>query len=186
MLTELELEELEEDELPMGTFEHGIIGTNISTELRNFVKGKNLGRVADSSAEFRFLQKKPGQKRKPGKQPDASFTRQEKLPQRFRSYPDIAPDLAVEVESPGDESYKTEAKIAEYQKAGVSLVWIIHPFSRTVSVYRLANGLLPQHYGINDALDGAEVLPGFKLAISDIFDYPPDPDPEPEMPLGDA
>src|SRR5438045_4096389 len=85
-------EELEEDYLP--TFEHGVIEANIEAELRIFLKGKKLGRVTGSSAEFRFLAK-PDDNRKPGRQPDISFMRQEKLPHHFRSYPDLAPDLAV-------------------------------------------------------------------------------------------
>jgi Uma2 family endonuclease len=180
--SELDEEELEDDE--MGTFEHSIICTNIITELNIFLKGKKLGRVADSSAEYRFLDKPNTTKkgRKPSRQPDVSFVRQEKLPERFRSYPEIAPDLAVEVVSPSDKYYEIEAKIVEYQKAGVKLVWMVHPYSRQVDLYRLENALRPQIYMGGDELDGEDVIPGFKLAVSAIFDYPYDPNPEPELP----
>ncbi len=177
---ELEPQELEEDEQDITTFEHSIICANLISELRNFLKGKNLGRVAESSAEYRFLEPPGDRKKRSGCQPDISFVRQEKLPKRFRSYPNTVPDLAIEVESPNDRPYDVEAKVAEYQKAGVSLIWSIHPFSRTVEVYRLNSGLVPQVYGSESALDGETVLPGFRLPISDIFDYPLDLNPEPE------
>jgi Uma2 family endonuclease len=174
-------EELEDEYMP--TFEHGVIEANIGAELRSFLKGKNLGRVTSSSAEFRFVENSEDF-RKPGRQPDISFVRQEKLPRRFRSYPDVVPDLAVEIVSPSDKPYETEARIQEYQQAGVELVWIVNPFSRTIDVYRLKTGVKLQRYVEGEELNGEELLPGFKLAVSDVFDYPADPDPVPDPKSG--
>ncbi len=57
----IELDEIEDDELEeeqaMPTFEHSIICANVVTELRLYLRGKNLGRVAESSAEYCFLDK---------------------------------------------------------------------------------------------------------------------------------
>ena len=170
-------EELDEEDY-MPTFEHSVIEANISTELRNFVKDKNLGRVTGSSAEYRFMEQLAD--KKVGRQPDIAFVRRERLPVRFRSYPDIAPDLVVEIVSPSDKLYETEAKIQAYQQAGVSLIWLVNPFSRTVDVFRLNEGVKSQRFVEGEELDGAEVLPGFKLAIGTIFDYPADPDPVPD------
>jgi Uma2 family endonuclease len=184
---DLELEVAAFDDEDMATFEHGIICSNLIGELQLFLKGKNLGRVVDSSPEYRYLQqaKNPTPRRKSYRQPDISFVKMERLPKRFRSYPDIAPDLAVEVASPGDKDYDIEAKIIEYQQAGVSLVWIIHPLSRRVDVYRLAQGLRPQICMGDDALSGEDVIPGFSLPVSAIFDYPLDVNPEPDVPLSE-
>jgi Uma2 family endonuclease len=181
---EFEAEALEDEDDDMATFEHGVIVTNLIVHLAPFVKANNLGRVVDSSPEYRYLEKlkKDNRRRRNYRQPDVSFVKQERLPKRFRSYPDIAPDLAVEVASPGDKDYEIEGKIAEYQQAGVSLVWIIHPFSRRVDVYRPGSGLRPQIYMGEDELNGEEVIPGFKLPVSAIFDYPADANPEPDIP----
>jgi Uma2 family endonuclease len=179
MTAELEIladEDLLED---MPTFEHGIICTNLSSEIRSFIKGKNLGRVVDSTPEYRFLEK-TDKKKKSGKQPDVSFVREEKLPARFRSYPDVAPDLAVEVVSPTDRPYEIEATIKQYQEAGVSLIWIVHPYSRSIDVYTIENGFKAQTFTEDEEINGASVIPGFKLKLSEIFDYPSDPDPEPQ------
>lgn len=187
--TELDLREIlaedEEDEAYMPNLEHGVISLNLGSELRTFLKGKNLGRAVDSSTEYRFLKdQKPRQGRTPYRQPDVSFITQERLPKRFDAYPEIAPDLAVEVVSPSDKDMEIEAKVALYQKYGVKLVWVVHPFSRSIDVYRLANKLLPEPVGAEGELSGEDVIPGFKLKLSDIFDYPPPPD-EDEIILGE-
>jgi len=174
---EILAEVLEEDDMP--TFEHGIIGTNISAELYSFLKGKSLGRATASSAEYRFKNKAKNN-RKLERQPDIAFVRQEHLPTRFRSYPDFAPDMAIEIVSPNDKTYETEARIQDYQQAGVRLVWIVNPFSRTVDVYRLKEGVKLQRFVEGENLDGEEILPGFKLLVNTIFDYPADPDPTPD------
>jgi hypothetical protein len=44
-----------------------------------------------------------------------------------------------------------------------------------VDIYRLANGLLSENIGENSELSGEDVIPGFTLKVSAIFDYPPDP-----------
>ncbi len=167
-------EDLEDDEY-LPTFEHGVIESNISAELRFFLKGKNLGRVSCSSAEYRYLENESE-----SRQPDIAFVAQERLPIRFRSYPEIAPDLAIEIVSPGDKSYDTEARISEYQQAEVRLIWIVNPFSRTIDVYRLKTGVKLQRFVTGEELSGEEVLPGFKLALNDVFDYPADPNPVPD------
>ncbi|MEI6047197.1 MAG: Uma2 family endonuclease, partial [Chloroflexota bacterium] len=182
---ELELaeasEEDEEEEKPMATFEHGIICSNLIGELRNFINGKNLGRVVDSSVEYKFLESKEtekGSEKGKGKvlsrYPDVSFIRQERLPKKMRSYPEIAPDLVVEVSSPSDRDFEIETKIKEYQIASVKLIWVIHPYSRAVDVYRLNTGIKLQRYTEDEELDGEDVIPGFKLKVSLIFDFPPE------------
>ena len=166
-------DEDEEDEEYIPTLAHGVIIINLASEIRNYIKGKSLGRVADSSVEYRFLvDKKPKTSRKPYRQPDASFIKQDRLPANIDVYPEIAPDLAVEVVSPSDREVAIQSKIALYQQYGVSLVWLVQPFSRRVDIYRLADGLLPQFVGIADELSGEDVIPGFKVKLTDIFDYP--------------
>jgi Uma2 family endonuclease len=169
LIAQHEEAELEED---LATFEHGMIVTNLISYLAPYVKAKKLGRVVDSSPEYRFLAKKGKPGEKAGRFPDVSFVKQSRLPKNVRSYPTIAPDLAIEVSSPTDKEYDIETKVKEYQQAEVSLIWVIHPVSRSVDVYRLSAGMRKQNYIVGDKLSGEMVLPGFKLAVGDIFDYP--------------
>jgi Uma2 family endonuclease len=82
---------------------------------------------------------------------------------------DGAPDLAVEVVSPDEDIFK---KAREYLNAGARIVWAVYAEEQTVYVMRLdAQGTLTSvPFGINDTLDGGDVLPGFTLPVRDIFD----------------
>jgi Uma2 family endonuclease len=171
---ELELAEAsedDEDDEPMPTAEHSLICVNISTALNIFLTGKKLGWVFDSTLEYRFPNENKAGK-KVSRYPDVSFVRQEHLPDNLRTYLILAPDLAVEVTSPSDKDYDIADKVDEYQRAGVRLIWVIHPSNRTVDVYQIADGPKSQRYFGEDELDGGDVIPGFKLKLNDIFDYP--------------
>jgi Uma2 family endonuclease len=172
------IEESEQEE--MSNPEHSVIAANLIGELRPFLKGKQIGRVFDCSNEYRYLPKiiKGAKEQQPYRKPDVSFVSQERLPAKLRPYYEIAPDFAVEIASPTDRDFDIDTKVKEYQKYGVRLIWIIHPVSRSVDVYRLADGVKLQRYIENDELSGEDVIPGFKININDIFDFEPDPDPD--------
>jgi Uma2 family endonuclease len=60
-----------------------------------------------------------------------------------------APDLVVEVLSPGTSSHDHVRKRRVYERAGVAEYWLVHPLDRMVTVYRLAGG----EYGKPDGFD---------------------------------
>jgi len=101
--------------------------------------------------------------------PDVAFVRWERLPNREvpDKYIPLPPDLAVEVQSPSDEPADMAAKRALYTRAGLRLLWWVDPASRTVTVHR------PGHPSIvltaTDTLDGADILPGLTIPITDLF-----------------
>lgn len=101
--------------------------------------------------------------------PDVGFVRWNHLPNRRapERFIPVAPDLAVEVGSPSDTPRDVAAKMALYRRAGVPLVWWVYPDRRTVTVYRDGEDL--GAFGEGDDLDGGEVLPGFRLAVAEIF-----------------
>ncbi len=76
---------------------------------------------------------------------------------------DVVPNLAVEVVSPTDNVEGLEQKIAEYFRAGVQLIWVVHPTRSKVHVYQSPTQITV--LSKNDVLDGGTVVPGFKLAI---------------------
>jgi Uma2 family endonuclease len=78
-----------------------------------------------------------------------------------------APDLAVEVLSPSNRAGAIRDKVADYLAAGCSLVWVVDPRRRRVSVHE--PGKATSFLEIPDTLDGAPVLPGFRLALVDLF-----------------
>ncbi|MGH2562688.1 MAG: Uma2 family endonuclease, partial [Thermomicrobiales bacterium] len=101
--------------------------------------------------------------------PDVGFIRANRLPHgiEFDGFCPVPPDFAVEVMSPSDRPGKVQEKIDLYLEAGVPLVWWVKTRERTVAVYR--PGQPTTVYRGGDILDGAPVLPDFRLAVSDIF-----------------
>jgi Uma2 family endonuclease len=77
------------------------------------------------------------------------------------------PDLAVEVLSPSNRAGEIKLKLSEYFKAGVRLAWVIDPRQRTVKVHTSPKDAT--ELSENDVLDGGAVLPGFRLALKDLF-----------------
>ena len=78
------------------------------------------------------------------------------------------PDLAVEIRSPGDRQREIDERVADYLRAGTSLVWIVDPRKRTV-VVRVA-GAEDRTLTEADHLDGGDVLPGFRVAVREVFE----------------
>src|SRR5207302_6337262 len=67
------------------------------------------------------------------RRPDVSVIRPGRLPSETlpEGHLRLAPDLVAEVVSPNDLYYEVEEKIAEYRSAGVRLIWLLVPPSRT-------------------------------------------------------
>lgn len=141
------------------------VALKLSLKLEAFCEANSLGEVFGSDAYFQCFPDLPKHARKP----DVSFIRATRLPADWQEqgYFTIAPDLAVEVISPGDLAYEVDRKIAEYLQAGVSLVWQVNPEERTIVVHR-ANGSLTR-LREPDTLSGEEVIPGFTCRVSEIF-----------------
>ncbi|MHB8629046.1 MAG: Uma2 family endonuclease [Aggregatilineales bacterium] len=99
--------------------------------------------------------------------PDIGFISKARQPKRSHdTWNPLAPDLAVEVVSPTDRASKIAIKVANYLNAG-TLLWYFYPDEQEINVYE--PGQPVKTLGINDTLDGGKVLPGFKLALKDIF-----------------
>lgn len=110
----------------------------------------------------------PGQPRKVRK-PDVSLVRKERLAaeQIAEGFLKLPPDLAVEVVSPNDLAYEVEAKVQDYLEAGVRLIWVVYPPTRTVQVFRGDGTIALVRPG--GELVGEEVLPGFRCRVGDLF-----------------
>jgi Uma2 family endonuclease len=98
--------------------------------------------------------------------PDGAFLSKARCPV-FPSvaYIEMAPDLALEVLSPGNTDEELRVKLVNYLAAG-TIVWVVDPGKR-VEVHR--PGLPVQVLRAADTLDGGDLLPGFKLSVKDIL-----------------
>jgi Uma2 family endonuclease len=79
----------------------------------------------------------------------------------------FAPNLVLEVVSPGDTAEELDDKIDDYLRAGVSLIWVAMPARRHVQVVRPGGNW--SRLTADDMLTGEEVLPGFSVRVGDLF-----------------
>ena len=94
-----------------------------------------------------------------------SVQKQSTLPY-YQGYNPGPPDLAVEVVSPTDKPQQQNTKIGNYLAAG-TLVWVVYPDSREVQIFQ--PGQAVRTLGLDDTLEGGEILPGLSIAVRDIF-----------------
>jgi Uma2 family endonuclease len=81
---------------------------------------------------------------------------------------DGVPILAVEILSPKDTFEEIHKKLATYRRARVPLVWVVNPYNRTVTVYRLDNE--PELFNVHQELSGEPHLPGFRVPVARLFE----------------
>lgn len=103
------------------------------------------------------------------RRPNASFVGRERFSWKNSDdgFLKVVPDLVVEVISPNDLAHDVERKVAEYLEAGVRLVWVIEPESRTMRVQR-ADGTGSLLKG-DAVISGESVVPGFEVPLGAIF-----------------
>jgi len=147
---------------PPGTW-HGVIAANLTRLLGDFVHRHGLGTVAAQDTGFKIATD-PDTVRAP----DVAFVGRERakgIPRR--GYAKLAPDLVVEVLSPGDAPAAVLAKVADWLAAGTRLVWLVDPERYEVRVYRPDGTLSVLREG--GSLDGEDVLPGFICPLQDVL-----------------
>ena len=148
---------------PSGS-EHGAIVVNITLLLGQYVKANKLGVCFGAETGFKI-----GSDPDTVRAPDVAFVRRERIPERGipKKFWQGAPDLAVEVLSPGDSYSEVGEKVECWLDTGAWAVWVIDPRRRSVSVHRPMTDVTRLFEG--DELDGGDVVPGFRCKVSEIF-----------------
>jgi len=148
--------------------ESGIRNSDITTDLNIWNRETKLGKVFDSSTEFKLPS---GAYRCP----DAAWVKLERwqalTQDQKRRFPPICPDFVVELRSETDALEKLRAKMREYQENGASLGWLIDPQTPLVEIYRLGQDVEVLNFSFDNPpqLSGEEVLPGFVLDLTIIL-----------------
>ena len=131
--------------------------------IQDFLDMNNLGMVLGAEGTLEILSDLV-------RAADVSFIRWERFPGGKlpkEPIPELVPDLAVEVLSKSNTPAEMKRKRREYFDAGVQLVWIIDPKTRTANVYTAPEE--PTFIDRDGVLNGGEVLPGFTLALAELF-----------------
>ena len=160
---------------PAPTFNHQKIQTNILVEFHNFLKGKPCVTVS-SPVDVR-LKGKPFRKKKLRDdqvttvvQPDIIVVCDEEKLKDNRSI-DGAPELIVEVLSPGNTKVETKYKFDLYEENGVLEYWVVYPEYKQIYVYLLNENEeygKPVIYETNENIT-SQVLKGLSIPIDEIF-----------------
>lgn len=155
-------------EMPPASWKHGDIAGVIFGLLWVFLRKHPLGRLTAAETGYRLSQD--------GKivlAPDVGFIANERIPDELpdTGYVPFAPDLAVEVVSPGNSANEISLKVSTYLQYGTQQVWLVYPEQQTVEVYTPNgnNEAQVKYLSVNDVLDGGDMLAGFTLKISEIF-----------------
>lgn len=149
---------------PPAGFHHGVLASTIGRHLWDFVHARHLGRVLGAETGF-ILARDPDTVRAP----DAAFVAGERLTGPLPvGFFEGAPDLAVEVFSPGDSGPAVLGKVRDYLAAGTRQVWVVDGRSETVTVHRPRRS--PVTLTGADSLKGDDVLPGFSLPVAAFFE----------------
>jgi Uma2 family endonuclease len=154
------------------SFAHACLAAEIAAQLRNHAVEHHIpGYVGVEGGFVLRLPRDPERVRGP----DVAWVSEANLRQHggapARGFLRLVPDLVVEVDSPDRQPRVEQERIQNYLDVGVPLLWVVHTVSRSVTVYR-PDGASRELYE-SDVLDGAEVLPGLRLALGKLFERMP-------------
>jgi Uma2 family endonuclease len=143
---------------------HGKIAIRLGAKLAIHVDAHDLGLVFGAETGFR-LASNPDTVLAP----DVSFVAKRNIPNEEPKdgFWPAAPDLAVEVLSPGDRTGEVDAKIDAWLDAGCVAVWIVNPKQKTVTIYLSRTNVQVKVAG--DVLQCDSVVPSFACSIDELF-----------------
>jgi Uma2 family endonuclease len=150
----------------MANPEHGKIQVKIAKRIDNYLDENPIGDVM-TETNFKLWPDRP----KESRIPDVAFVKKGRMSDDWRRFPPIAPDLAIEIVSPGDDFFEVLDKVDAYLEQGAQIVWLIMSKKREVLVCT-SEGMRK----VRDVLTAPELLPGFELPVSKIFEGIPLPD----------
>ena len=147
---------------PPAKWEHALIVTNV-----RYVLSAQLARrechVMDSSFGL-VIRKAPLTSRVP----DLAVFRKSTIVEQD-GYIHSAPQLVVEVLSPGNTRRERERKLEDYASLGVPEMWVVSPEARTVEVLYLENGFLRSAQALTQGVLEPKHFPGVQIQIAGIW-----------------
>lgn len=156
--------------MPLSSFGASNIGSRVLGRLIVYVEDNGLGAVTGEQGGYRL---DPAHPLDTELAPDVAFVRSDRLPSPSSldydtRAPQLAPDLAVEVASENQFAPGMSAKAQTYLSFGTRLVWVIWPRYKRVDVWHPGDEQ-PRPLGVEDMLDGEDVVPGFTYPIARLF-----------------
>ncbi|NES23164.1 MAG: Uma2 family endonuclease [Symploca sp. SIO3E6] len=141
-------------------YESDEVATEVARVLGNWTRPRELGRVTGAGAGFELPNSDV-------RAPDVSFVLAERMRRTTRSFAELAPDLMVEVKSPSDSLSALRKKIQSFLSQGTTVGILINPEKHRVEIYRSSEEVVV--LGDGDILSIPDLLPGFEVAVSDLW-----------------
>ena len=152
--------------MPPG-YRHNKIMGFVTYVLMSYVVPRSLGTVLPGDTGV-VVERGPDTVRAP----DIAFFSEQTVPldDENPSFSEVVPDLAIEVGSPNDSIPEREARARMWVGHGVPLVWMVHPESRSIDVYRPGQAI--ETLSVGDQITGQDVIPGFQSTVGDLLAAP--------------
>ncbi len=148
-------------ELVLPGLQHGRLVVTLVRRLDEHVANLKLGIVVTDTGFI--LSRDPATVRGPDIAVILAHRVPSPLPVKFFPGP---PDLAVEILSPDDRPGEVAAKVADYARAGTQSIWVVDPKAQTITVHTRDGAT---RYVAHESLDGAPVLPAFRVPVATLF-----------------
>jgi Uma2 family endonuclease len=144
---------------PSPSFEHQDAASEIEMQIRVYLKSHPVGRAArEIDVTFDRLHVY---------RPDLVFLSTERFPRRT-SRLRVAPDMVLEVLSPGTKGRDLTTKRADYERFGVTEYWIVDTVNESMTFLRLG----PRGYAtvpVRGRKFASKAIPGFTLDIAAVI-----------------
>lgn len=100
--------------------------------------------------------------------PDLIYISYERLPQNWQEDQPcpVAPELAIEIISPGQTFGELTQKATDYLMAGIDRVWVVDTKAQLLTIFR--HDALPETLPTEDSVEDS-LLPGLELSIAHLF-----------------
>ena len=148
--------------MPPTGFESGSFESDAITELNIWNRKHKAGKTFSSQTGFVLPNSAM-------RAPDASWISDERIAsipiEEHSRFAHICPDFVLEIRSASDSLPGLKAKMEEYIENGARLGFLIDPMGGQAFVYR-ADGSVEQVAGLDEVLNGGDVLAGFELPLA--------------------
>lgn len=145
------------------SFIHQKISSDLSFEMKSFVKKHDLGELLVAPMDTKFDEDNL-------LQPDILFISVRRYENIKANYIEGAPDLVVEIISPSNTQKEQAEKRDLYERKGVEEYWTIFPKKRSIKVEILENEIYQLFSeGTKEGIIQSSVLEGFEIKIEDLM-----------------